>query len=115
MNKIFILKKLRGFKNYEIWKVRMRAFLTEKDIDFAINYNWLQNRLPLNHNQTRASARAFLYILLAYKNRLLSLIKHFKSAKKVWEYLRNIYALKGFSQLLPALPKTFYHHFARLQ
>ena len=107
MDKISTLEKLRGPKNYETWKVRMRAFLTEKNINLAINYNWPQNKLLLSYNQTRASARAFLYILLACKNGLLSLIKHLKSAKEAWEYLRNIYAPNGFSSYYLLYRKLF--------
>ena len=103
----------------ETWKIRMRAFLTETELEEATNAP-IADVIPEGLN-LRTSTRTISYLLLAVENGPLVLIWYFKPAYEVWEFLRNLYKAGGFSsrytlyRKLPASSNSLANHTQEIQ
>ena len=81
------ITKLKGSVNYEVWSLRIKAFLTKKgQIDTIYNIS----------NDTK-NLKAFSNIQLLIEDGLLLQIQQYTTAKEAWNALKTLYSAKGFS------------------
>jgi hypothetical protein len=96
-NKITI-PKLVGQSNYELWSLRMRAILIEKNLG-----SFIQSQLPIgatieeNKALEISSNRALALVQLSLSDGPLLQIRNITTPLEAWNALKNLYSPKGFS------------------
>jgi gag-polypeptide of LTR copia-type len=83
------ITRLNGSENYDIWAIRMKAVLTEKDY-FSVMTD------PDNIEDER-KAKALAYIRLSLADGPLLQIRNIRDPLEAWNALENLYKSKGFS------------------
>ena len=96
-NKIPTIAKLRGASNYEIWKIRITAYMTREGTHTAILSDTIDNN----------NDKALSTINLLIEDSPLLQIQHIKKAFKAWKSLENLYSPKGFSSEFLILREFF--------
>jgi len=98
-NKVTI-PKLLGQSNYELWSLRMRAILVEKNLG-----SFILNTLPITATTTieekvaleTSSNRTLALIQLSLADGPLLQVRNITTPIETWITLKNLYSPKGFS------------------
>jgi hypothetical protein len=84
-----LVTRLSGQANYDIWCIRMKAALTEKEVAATIKQNAVFT--------TAEDEKALSMIQLALDDGPLLQVRQCETAATVWASLENLYSPKGFS------------------
>lgn len=100
-SKLMAIPKLSGQANYEIWALRMKAVLIEKNLwDYMLPSNSLSpgDMTPESAKLLQSGAnRALALMQLSLQDRPLLQIRHIVAPLDAWTALRELYSPRGFS------------------
>ena len=93
MDSVFKIPKLKGSTNYDIWAIRIKALLTEKDF-----YHVFTVDIPQNTSEyQQASVKASAIIRLTLEDSPLVQTQYIEDANQLWNQLKTLYEPRGFS------------------
>jgi hypothetical protein len=84
-----LVTRLSGQANYDIWCIRMKAALTEKEVAASIKTDGVFT--------TAQDEKALSMIFLALDDGPLLQVRQYTTALTAWQSLENLYSPKGFS------------------
>ena len=88
------MTKLAGTANYQIWAIKMKAYLIAQDVWDAIN---ITSKSMVSDTIKSQNSKAMSLIILHCEDYIIRLIDPDDLAAKAWKKLENQYGIVGFS------------------